>query len=225
MWEADNTLAHMGHGGPVGYRGPGAMSGAADGSALPTVSPPGMAAAGVIPSDSDLIHWFWDRIRLFAARRLGEAEGAEDVAQETLRRVVEALRAERIEHPPALAAFAFQTARYVCLQLHRSKAREHRALERVSADPATHGHPSDALTALIAEERRTAVRAALGGLDRGDCELLRLAYYDQLSVDEIAARLRSTPGAVRVRKHRALRRLAGHLGPVSAGNASLPSGT
>ncbi len=192
---------------------------------MPAVPQPGPAAPAAMPSEGELAHRFWDRIRVFAARRLGNVEGAEDVAQETLRRVGHALRTERIEHPPALAAFVFQTARHVCMQLHRSKAREHRALERVSGDQATHGHPSDALTALIVDERRMAVRTALAALDRADRELLRLAYYDQLSADEIAARLNSTPGAVRVRKHRALRRLADHLVPASAGNALLASGT
>ncbi len=186
---------------------------------------PGPDAPTSLPTEGELAARFWDRIRVFAARRLGEAEGAEDVAQETLRRVGDAVRTERIENPNALAAFVFQTARHVCMQLHRSKARERRALERVSGDHAAHGHPSDALAALIVEERRTTVRTALGALERPDRELLRLAYYDQLSADEIAARLNSTPGAVRVRKHRALRRLAHRLVPMTLGNATPASGT
>jgi RNA polymerase sigma factor (sigma-70 family) len=190
----------------------------------PVVAPPGAREPGALPSDGELVARFWDRIRVFAAHRLGDAEGAEDVAQETLRRVGEALRTDRIAQPAALAAFVFQTARHVCMQLHRSKGRERRALERVSGDQATHGHESDALTALITEERRTAVRAALTELGRGDAELLRLAYYDQLNADQIAARLKSTPGAVRVRKHRALLRLAARLA-AAPGNVTRSSGT
>jgi RNA polymerase sigma factor (sigma-70 family) len=192
---------------------------------VPAFDQPGAAGSDGLPSEAELAARFWDRIRVFAARRLGDTAAAEDVAQETLRRVGEALRAARIEHPPALAAFVYQTARHVCMQLQRSKARELRALERVSGDHATRGHPGDALAALIAEERRTAVCNALGALDQADCEVLRLTYYDQLSADEIAARLRSTPGAVRVRKHRALRRLADRLAPASIGNVMPASGT
>src|SRR5262249_15834643 len=46
---------------------------------------------------SELTAQFWDRLRFFAMRRLRDAALAEDVAQETLRRTLEALRGGRIE--------------------------------------------------------------------------------------------------------------------------------
>ena len=161
--------------------------------------------------ETELAPRFRDRLRVFAAHRLGDASAAEDVAQETLRRVAEALRAGRLEQPAALPAFVFQTARHVCMQLRRSAARESRAFARLSSGDRSEADSADIcdpLTALITQEQRVAVRQALQALDHEDRELLRLAYFDQLSANEIAAQLSSTPGAVRVRKHRALRRLA-----------------
>lgn len=84
---------------------------------------------------------------------------------------------------------------------------------------------TDALSALITEERKSAVRRALNALDADDGELLRLAYFDQLSAEEIASKLGSTPGAIRVRKHRALRRLADRLVPTPPSNTITISGT
>lgn len=167
---------------------------------------------------------------MFATRRLGDAAAGEDVAQETLRRVTDALRAGRVEHAAALPAFVFQTARHVCLQLRRSAAREARALSRVASGDRTDVNPAaaarvDALAALITDERRLAVHHALQALAADDCELLRLAYFDQLNTMEIATRLGSTAGAVRVRKHRALRRLAEQLQPRTAVNGARTSGT
>jgi DNA-directed RNA polymerase specialized sigma24 family protein len=43
-------------------------------------------------------------------------------------------------------------------------------------------------------------------------------------VDQIAARLGSTAGAVRVRKHRALRRLADYVAPRPRGTATARGG-
>ena len=156
---------------------------------------------------------FWDRIRLFAARRLGDVAAAEDVAQETLRRVLEALRAGRIENHLALPAFVYQTARHICLQRYRSSGREMRALGRLHGGRSV-PEPSDALTALITEERRAAVRAALARLDEHDRELLRLVFVEAMDTAELARRLAVTRGALRVRKHRALGRLARLLGTI-----------
>jgi len=185
------------------------------------------STASGIP-ESELVPRFWGRLRVFAARQLNDATAAEDVAQETLRRVGEALRAGRVQQPAALPGFVFQTARHVCLQLQRSAARETRALTRAASgdEPEVGPAPAaDALSALITEERKLAVRRALYALDSSDGELLRLMYFDQMSAEQIAAKLGSTPGAIRVRKHRALRRLADRLAPTPTSNIIATSGT
>src|SRR6516162_596478 len=54
---------------------------------------------------ADLALRFSERLTLFAARRLRDRNAAEDVAQEALRRTLEALRAGRIENELALPGF------------------------------------------------------------------------------------------------------------------------
>jgi RNA polymerase sigma-70 factor, ECF subfamily len=159
------------------------------------------------PAEADLTLRFRERLRLFALRRLGDSAAAEDVAQETLRRVIDASRAGRIENPAALPGFVFQTAHHVCLQHFRSHKREGRALLRLRGEdpPEREAHP---LASLIGDEQRKAVRRALERLDEGDRELLRLVYYEEMESRVLAERLGLTPGAFRVRKHRVLGRLA-----------------
>ena len=65
----------------------------------------------IMPTESELASRYWDRIRLFAARRVNDAAMAEDIAQETLRRVVEALPTVACRNTEAIAGFVFQTAR------------------------------------------------------------------------------------------------------------------
>ena len=165
-------------------------------------------------AESALAGRFWDRIRLFATRRLGSVAAAEDVAQETLRRVTEALRAGKVRQQEALPGFVFQTALHICLQHHRSSDREARALSRVSAS--TDAVSPDALAGLISEERRTALHRGLGRMKDEDRELLRQLYFHDRQPDEVARTLGLTPGALRVRKHRALQRLAELLGGMDA---------
>ncbi len=160
--------------------------------------------------EAALVRRFRERLRLFAVRRLRDSAAAEDVAQETLRRVVEACRAGRLENPAALPAFVFQTANHICLQQYRSSSREGRALLRLGGEDPQNVDPHP-LATLIGDERRAAVRDALDRLSTEDRGLLRMMYYEEMDTGSLARRLGVTPGALRVRKHRVLARLAALL--------------
>jgi RNA polymerase sigma-70 factor (ECF subfamily) len=165
---------------------------------------------------------FRDRLRFFAARRMADREAAEDVAQEVLRRTLEALRAGRVENLAALPAFLFQTARHVCMHHGRSAARAAKAMERMGGRSAEElSEAPDPLTALIDSERRELVNAALRELSDGDREILRLSYSEGLDAATIGARLGLTAGAVRVRRHRAVARLTEVLAVTPRGEREL----
>ena len=93
-----------------------------------------------VEEEDALSEEFRDRVRLFAFRWVGAAD-SEDVAQETLRRVIGALRGGRIRNPTQPTAFIFQTARHVCMELRRANARETRALERLEREGIPAPHP------------------------------------------------------------------------------------
>lgn len=159
---------------------------------------------------ADLAERFTLRLKLFALRRLRDAAAAEDTAQEALREVLKALRAGRIANTEALPGFAFQTAKNLCMHHGRSAGRRQRALLEFSR--LSRADVEDPLLVLIHEERRVAVRDALARLEKDDRDLLALSFEDGLDAVEIGRRLGLASGAVRVRKHRALRRLAELLG-------------
>lgn len=179
-----------------------------------SVPPPG-APGPTIAAEPEIaeLEQFRERLRLFAARRLGTPAEAEDVVQEVLRRAFEALRAGRVQKPDALPAFLFQTARYVCMHRGRASGRERKALQRFASPAGDEGVGVESpLTALISAERRSSVRRALGQLDSNERRLLEMTYRDELDSEEIGRQLGLTAGAVRVRRHRAIRRLAELLG-------------
>jgi RNA polymerase sigma-70 factor (ECF subfamily) len=168
-------------------------------------------------SDTDefaaaVVERYLPRVRLFATRWLRDAAEADDAAQETLRRVIDALRDARIRDLQALPAFIFETARHVCQHAirHRHRtAHAHAGYQATAASISTSS--ADPLAALITAERCSAVRRALLNLDPVDREMIRLSYVEGATADHIAQQLGLTPGNVRVRRHRILRKLAAML--------------
>jgi RNA polymerase sigma-70 factor (ECF subfamily) len=188
------------------------MSRERDSASVGTPEADGLAA--------ELAERFRGRLRLFAARRIHDPAAAEDVAQEAMRRTLEALRDGRITDPARLPGFVFETARHICMHHGRGRGREARALARMGPGGAS---AEDPLQALITRERQEAVRHALQRLGADDRDLLKLMYGEGLDAAEAGRRLEVSPEAVRVRKHRALRRLAGAL--EADGNDPGPLGT
>lgn len=176
----------------------------------PTGSSSGSSEPGARDPQPAELEAFRDRLRLFAARRLRDWAVAEDVAQEAISRALEAMRAGRIENTAALPGFLFQTALHVCLRHIRSAGRERKALQRFRGGE---GEGAESpLHALISAERRANLLKALERLEPDERRLLELSYRDDLGSEDIGRELGLTPGAVRVRRHRAIKRLAEILG-------------
>jgi RNA polymerase sigma factor (sigma-70 family) len=160
------------------------------------------------------------RLQVFAARRVHDWTAAEDVAQEALKRGLEALRANRIRDPEALGSYLYQTALRLCMHRGRSAGRERRALQRFGSS-ASESVDGSALSDLISEQDRSSLLDALGRIPADDRSLLELTYRDELDSAEIGRRLGLTPGAVCVRRHRAIRKLARLLGVRKASDRDL----
>ena len=173
--------------------------------------------------ETELYSRFWKRLVMFASRRVPVGSQAEDVAQETLRRVLEAVRNQRVENLEALPAFVFQTARNVCMHLGRSARRERGALLKfslVTPSVASENPVRD----LLDQERINVLRDAIGTLDSAEQEFLQMLYVEGVDTPTLARRLGVDPGTLRVRKHRLVRRLAEAVAAES-GNDSVRSGT
>jgi RNA polymerase sigma factor (sigma-70 family) len=166
----------------------------------------------------------WNRFHrpllIVGMRHLGSRADAEDMAQETLHRVTKALDENRVREMQALPGFVLQTARHICQQWLRKRGREHRALQGYGQESDEASDAVQPLTDLIDEERRKVVRRALQSLPAEDQHLLEHLYALDTDPHELAERLRITPGALRVRKHRILKRLAASLGDCGAATNS-----
>lgn len=142
-------------------------------------------------------------VQLIALHDLRDAEAAEDIAQETMRRLLEALE-KRSGEIADVPAFARGIARHLIADARRDAVRR-QSLETV--EPERLATVSDPLDGLIKRENMDRLRGALATLPADDRALLRALYVDGLSSADLAALLAQPQERIRKRKSRALARL------------------
>jgi len=137
-----------------------------------------------------------DRVRLLAARML-RPQDAEDVVQEALLQAF--LGLARLRNPDRFGSWLYG----ITLNLARMRLRRR---DPLLLDGGLVEAPApDGETAL------DAVRDALEVLPRRERQAVLLHYVEGLAPHEVASLVGERPGTVRVRLHRARRRLRGHL--------------
>ncbi len=137
-------------------------------------------------------------VRRYAIRRVG-VDQTDDVVAE----VFATLWRRRTDAPERVLPWLYGVASNHLKHLARTRARAARLVDRMSSQPPA---PAQALV-------DWRVADLLDALSAGDAEILRLAYWEDLPADDIAVVLGCSPGAARVRLHRARKRAAAHLDP------------
>lgn len=157
--------------------------------------PDGEAAEGV------LCRRFAGRIRLYGRRHLRDDQSAQDLVQLVLVRVLEALRAGRVENPESIGSFVLGTCRNVTFDLRRTESRQ-RAIE--SATLAVH---AVAAPTPMSEHDVLRLHVCLRELPVRDHQVIRMTFMEDRDTGEVARRMGLTEGNVRVVRHRALAKL------------------
>ncbi|MDO5503567.1 MAG: sigma-70 family RNA polymerase sigma factor [Actinomycetia bacterium] len=150
------------------------------------------------------VAFYQDHYRLLltvAQQRLGGLVDAEDITAEVFRIVwLHYQDTGEVSLP-----WAYQTLRNVIGNEYRRRSRAPSLTEDLVAIGATLGGPA-------VSDDRVMVRRGLAALSEDDRELLFMAYWEDLSHQEMSRILDCSPSALKVRLHRARRRLAKHVG-------------
>lgn len=154
-------------------------------------------------AEAVLCERFVPRVRAFGLRHLGDADRAQDLAQRVLLRVLRKLRAGEVRQPDRIASFVLGVARRTTQEVRREGAREDLLGEVLVPAEAT-PWPQPLARARLAE--------CLGALADRDRTVVVLTWYDEQDAATIAEAIGTTPGNVRVLRHRAIARLRGCMG-------------
>jgi RNA polymerase sigma-70 factor (ECF subfamily) len=142
-----------------------------------------------------------DRIRGYGLRHLRDATAAQDLVQQVLLTVLEALREGRVQDPSRMDAYVFGTCRNTVMDMRRANARQRRVAERASAG-LPEGYVPD-----WASLDRGPLEGCLQALEPRDRAVVVATFVEDRDADDIGAAMKLTPGNVRVIRHRALARL------------------
>jgi RNA polymerase sigma-70 factor, ECF subfamily len=131
---------------------------------------------------------------------------AEDVQQETMLRVLKALRqGSGVSQPERFGAYVNSVCNNVWLEFLHKENRQPSALEN-SPEPVDDRVDMDA--SLVTEERKRIVAEVLDGLRSKDREILRLVFFEDANRDEICKKLGVGAEYLRVLLHRAKEKFA-----------------
>jgi RNA polymerase sigma factor (sigma-70 family) len=125
-------------------------------------------------------------VTAFVLRNNGTRDDAEDMLQEALVVLWERVRSGRFQYTAKLDTFVYATVKNMWMRRLFSKRREVRESQTHEESP--DGAPS-ALEEMITGEESRIVKEALDRLGEPCRKLLLLFYWEELSMDDIAARL------------------------------------
>lgn len=179
------------------------------------MTPAKPAESGHPPIDWNAVldeHRRW--LRCVVLARVGEPQAVDEVLQEV---ALAAVSSRNPPRPEKAAPWLYRVAVRQTLLYRRKQGRQRKLVDRYAQqyEPCeAEDRETDPLVWLIARERASLVRAALGKLARGDSEILLLKYCQGWSYHRIAERLGVSHSAVETRLHRARKRLRSELAGV-----------
>ncbi len=169
-----------------------------------------LAQQGNEEAFTELVEAYQSHVYNLCYRMLGEAEAAEDAAQETFLRAFQNLH--RYDQGRPFATWLLSIAAHYCIDRLRRRKFSFTSLDDEDGREARELPDVDALqpeSESIRREQREQMQAAIRTLDSVDRAAVVLRYWHDCSEAEIAETLNLTVSAVKSRLHRARRELAG----------------
>jgi RNA polymerase sigma-70 factor (ECF subfamily) len=152
--------------------------------------------------EAELCRRFLNRARLYGLKHLRfDVTAAEDLAQQVMVVLLEALRGGRLEDPDRVDRFMLGTCRNLAHSMRRGAARLEGTRRRLAVELA------GAATAPWEQVESRRVEECIATLPPRESRLLFLLYQEDATASEAARTLETTPGNVRVIHHRAIARL------------------
>jgi RNA polymerase sigma-70 factor (ECF subfamily) len=165
-----------------------------------------IVSTGAPQAEAELCGRMGPRIRLYGLKHLRNAQAADDLVQQVLLTMIEALRADKLRDAEKLASFVLGMCRMTVLDTRRNSQRREKLLGEFGAEslrPVAPKMPD-------LDEQRLA--GCVQSLKERERTVVILTFYDEQSSADVGRFLGVTEANVRVIRHRALQQLRGCMG-------------
>ena len=159
-----------------------------------------LIAAGRREAEGEMCRRMAPRVRLYGLRHLRSAAAADDLVQQVLLKMIEALRAGRLRDADKLPHFVLGTCRMTVLDTRRTASRQEQLLQEFG-DVLV---PQPTVVPSLDGARLAGCVQALNERERS---IVVLTFYDEQTSAEAAGRLGISEANVRVIRHRAIKQL------------------
>jgi RNA polymerase sigma-70 factor (ECF subfamily) len=157
-------------------------------------------------AEAELFRRMAPRIRLYGLRHLRDVPASEDLTQNVLITVLEALRQGRLREPEKLASFVLGTCRMTVLDLRRGAQRKERLLEQFGPDLI---RSLEASAPNLDDEKLT---QCVQNLKERERAVVVMTFYNEQTSADVAGFLGVSEANVRVMRHRAIHQLRACMG-------------
>lgn len=152
-------------------------------------------------AEAELFRRMAPRIRLYGLRHLRDEHAADDLVQQVLIIVLEALRAGRVREADKLTSFVLGTCRMTVLDLRRNAQRQKERLEQFGVEMLT---PIPESTPHLDQVR---LAHCVQGLKERERAVVVMTFYDEQTGADVARFLGISEANVRVIRYRAIHQL------------------
>jgi len=150
-----------------------------------------------------IVQRYANRIRAYGLRHLRHAAAADDLVQQVLLVVLQALRDGKIHDADNLEAYIFGTSRNMTMSMRRGEARQLRVADEVATSlPERYDAPWDLVD-------RGRLDGCVERLEPRARAVVQATFVDERGANEIGRAMSLSAGNVRVIRHRAVAQLQG----------------
>jgi RNA polymerase sigma-70 factor (ECF subfamily) len=147
--------------------------------------------------------YFRELIHLKCHWRISSPELLEDIQQETLFRVLQAVRRDALQHPERLGAYVNSVCNNVKMELMRT-SRKYEPVDGSETEQVDPGEGTE--SALITQQHRNEVQRTLAELPDKDRNILRAVFLEEKTSAEVSHQFGVDGDYLRVLIHRAKQR-------------------
>ena len=161
--------------------------------------------AGKTESFAPLVEEYKDLVYSISLKICNNTEEAEEIAQDAFIKAFQGLN--KFKGAAKFSTWLYQIAYFTAINVVRKKKLEQNDLHKATELEVN----ENCLSHLISEERKALIEKALTYLKPEESGIITLFYLEELSIEEVAKITRNTLSNVKVKTHRARKKLYGIL--------------